>query len=264
MDDGLIGFEHALQVTDSALGWAVVVSQTDLQRTFTVCLGDHSCECSYFTGQSGAICKHVEAVAVLCPFTLDMREATARHLISCGRLRPIKSSHGCMFEVGALANDQVTYVCNTDSGFCSCPDWNAHQRMCCHLLAAAQQQSTDGRRPAYNLLQLAAHAGKEPIIVRRCFPQKAAAGGGAVSAEFSSSMQTELLELRQFEARTAVAHSRAQLSEAHKATLSLCRNIGGKLHTLDSAVVDEVLPLLQRASTIVDMMAPKLLPTLML
>lgn len=257
-----MGFEHALQVTDPALGLAEAVSQTDLQRTFTVCLGDHSCGCSYFIGQSAAICKHVEAVAVLCPFTLDMREATARHLISCGRLRPIKSSHGCMFEVGTLANDRVTYVCNTDSGVCSCPDWNAHERMCCHLLAAAEQQSTDGRRPAYYLLQLAAHSAKKPIIVRRCFPQNAATGGGAICAEFSSSMQTELLDLRQFETRTAAAQSRAQLSKAHKAALSLCRNIGSKLHTLDSAVLDEVLPMLQRACAVVDMLAPKLLPTL--
>ena len=83
---GVDVIEHALQVTDPALGLAEVVSQTALQRTFTVCLGDHGCECSFFTWQSGAISKHVVAAAVLCPFTLDMREATARHLISCGRL----------------------------------------------------------------------------------------------------------------------------------------------------------------------------------
>ncbi len=253
---------NALQVTNPCLGLAEVISQTQLQRTYTVCVGDHSCECSHFMVQSGGVCKHLEATALVCPFTVDMRRDTARHLNGSGSLRSIQSSHGRMYEISAIASEHVTFVCNVDSSFCSCPDWNAgHGRTCCHLLAAAEL--TEGRRSAESVLQHAADTGEEePLVVRRSFPQNTPAASAMVSPDLSQKLQAELVSLRQYETKTAALQSKAPLSEAHKAALGLCRSMASKLHTLDSASLDEVLPMLQQASAIVDALAPKLLPTL--
>ena len=252
----------ALQVTNETLGLTEVASQQQLDKTYMVCVGDHSCECSAFGEQSGTVCKHLEAASRKCPFTLNMRAAAARHSLNCSSLQPLKSSqHGHMFEISAMAAEGVKFVCNLDSSFCSCADWAPNARQCCHLMAAAAHPSSRHHKAACALEEHQSSAGGEPIIVRRCFPENADSSSPAYAHTVSQRLEAELEVLRQYQTAT-VAQSRTVLTEQHKAALGLCRNINGLFHTLDSAAMERLLPLLQKAAAVVEELAPKMLPTL--
>jgi|YelNatPaOPRAMG01_1025707.scaffolds.fasta_scaffold48531_2 hypothetical protein len=256
-----------LKVSNKALGLAVVARQTDPTRMYTVCLGDHSCECEYMQQQSG-VCKHLEALALECSFTHKMRQVTAAYLLKQGKLRPADSGDTAsndsgLFICNSIAADGITYTCSAYSSFCDCLDWSLHGGTCCHLLAVAEHPALTSEQSISDLATSVDGQSSAAIPVRRSFPEQQPAMGITTGSQIisASGMQAELDMLLKSATREGAVKGRSELSEDHKQCMRVLRHLSNSLAALDRAAVEEILPLLLQAQAINERCAPAYLST---
>lgn len=236
-------------------------------RMYTVCLGDHSCECEHMQQQSG-VCKHLEALALECSFTHSMRQVTAAYLLKQGKLQPDSSDDTAsddsgLFTCNSIAADGITYTCSAYSSFCSCLDWSLHGGTCYHLLAVAEHPALTSRQSISDLATSVDGESCAAIPVRRAFPEQQPAMGITAGSQIitGAGMQAELDMLLKSATREGAAKGRSELSEDHKQCMRVLRHLSSSLAALDRAAVEEILPLILQAQAIKERCAPAYLPT---
>ena len=232
-------------------GMAAAVSQAEQLVSYSVCVGDHSCECEAQQEQPQNVCKHLEAAAQLSPFSNSMRAHTAARLLEAGHVKLAGSASNGLYRARSMASSAIVFTCNLLDQYCSCPDWHRHGRACAHLIAA-RRLSSPAEEPQQ---EQGSHAdAAESIKVERSFPRQEPVPGssGCNEASLHAELRMLLGAMRGGQSRAARRGDTEKVKEMKR----LCREVAAVSSSLDAAVLEELLPQLRHLAATAGNFAP--------